>query len=135
MDNASIINRLNELFEEAIINKPDEEVLEELRINPDPSLETHLKYIRKLNTKAKAGLKKGFFSNVKEELDRLIGEAGQNEFLRSLLAQPEYQQVLALHSKYEGASKSDEEAVLIEKKILELVKELKKRLRDEESSS
>lgn len=134
MDNASIINRLNELFEEAILYRPDNEVLEEIKQSPDSSFEKHLKYIRKLNTQAKAKLKKGFFSSVKNELDRLIKEAGENEFLNSLLAKPEYQNILALHSKYEEMTKNDEESMLIEKKMLELVKELKKELESEKGS-
>jgi hypothetical protein len=133
MDNASIIDRLNELFEEAILNQPDEEVLEELKLNPDPSFATHLKYIRKLNTQARAKLQKGIFANVKDELDKMISKAGENEFIRTLLAKPEYKLILALHSKYEGTSKSDEEAMVIEKKMLELVKELKAELGNEKN--
>lgn len=135
MNYSEIIKRLNELIEEAIIKLPDEEVLEDVRQNPNPDFQKHLTYIRKLNTKAKANLQKQVSAKAKEILDNLINEIGKNEWLKELLSQPKYQKLAPqLFSKFEGITEEDKESMLTDRKFMELVRELKKDMENEENS-
>lgn len=135
MNNSEIIKRLNELFEEAILKLPDEEVLEDVKQNPNLSFQKHLTYIKRLNTKAKAELQKGVSAKAKQILENLINEIGKNEFINKLLAQPKYQALAPLlFSKFKGITKEDKESMLTDRKFMELVRELKKDIKDEENT-
>ncbi len=135
MNNSEIIKRLNELFEEAIIKLPDEEVLEDVRQNPNSVFQRHLNYIKRLNTKAKAEMQKGVSAKAKEILESLVNEIGKNELINRLLAEPKYKMLSPqLFSKFEGITEEDKESMLTDRKFMELVRELKKDMENEGDS-
>ena len=135
MKNSEIVKRLNELFEESIIRLPDEEILEDVRQNPNADFQKHLVYIKRLNTKAKAEHQKGVSSRAKEILENLINEIGKNELINKLLAQPKYKTLAPqLFSKFEGITPEDKESMLTDRKFMELVRELKKDMENEGDS-
>ena len=135
MNNAQIIKRLNELFEESIIMLPDDEVLADIKENPNPAFQKHLTYIKKLNTKAKAELQKGVSSKAKEILNNLIEKLGKEELIEKLLAQPKYKELSTqLFSKFEKITEEDKESMLTDRKFMELVKQLKKDMDNEEDT-
>ena len=136
MNNSEIIKRLNELFEESIIHLPDEKVLEEIEQTPKDYLQPHLNYIKKLNAKAKAKMQKSISTRAKEILEDLINEIGTNELVNRLLEQPKYQQLkVQLFSKYKGLTEEDKGSMLTDRKFMDLVKELKKDLENEEDTN
>lgn len=135
MNNSEIIKRLNELFEEAIIQLPDKEVLEDVRQNPNPAFQKHLNYIKRLNTIAKAEIQKGVSAKAKGIIESLINEIGKNELINQLFAQPKYKTLAPqLFSKFEGITEDDKESMLTDKKFMELVRELKKDMENEGNS-
>jgi len=126
---------LDELIEEAIINLPDEEILEDVRNYPNPDFQKHLTYIRRLNTKAKADLQKGISAKAREVLESLIKEIGQNQLLRELLSQPKYKELAPqLFSKFEEITEEDKESMLTDRKFMELVREIKKDIENDKNS-
>ncbi len=132
MKNVEIINRLNALIEEGIINYPEEELRKEMQGTTDPDFERNLKFIRRLNTNAKARLQKGVWETAKEELDKFIRETG-SELLTKLLGQPEYRELGLFFSKYENINEEDKKLILTEGMMLELIKKIKE-LKNEENS-
>lgn len=135
MQNLTIINRLNDLFEEAIANTPSEDLFLEEDVTSDPAFNNNLKFIRKLNTIAKSNLKKKFWENAKEEISKLIKEVGKSSLLASLLGEPEYKEVNAFFSKFQNVSDQDKESMLLDTKMLELIRKLKSEFKDEENSN
>ncbi len=135
MNYYDILKHLDELFEEAIINFPDEEILEDLKQRPNSNFQKHLTHIKKLNTKAKATMQKRISNRAKEILDNLINEIGKNELLTKLLDQPKYQKLAPqLYSKFEEITEEDKESMLTDRKFMELVRELRKDLENDKNS-
>ena len=97
MKNSEIIKRLNDLFEEGIANYPEEDLLKEVNESTDPLFERNLKYIRKLNTKAKAKLQKAWWTNAVLEIEKLIQEVGKGGMIEQLLNQPQYKELDAVY--------------------------------------
>lgn len=136
MNNFEIIKRLNELFEESIIELPDEEILEYVEKNPNPAFDKHLAYIKKLRTKALADKQKNISTKAKELLQNFMSELGDSTLLNSLLTQPKYQQLIpSLFSKFEGISEGDKESMLKDKKLMELIQKLKKDIENEQNTT
>lgn len=133
MKNSEIIKRLNDLFEEAIANYPEEDLLKEVNESDDPLFERNLKYIRKLNTKAKAKLQKGWWTSAKLEVEKLIQEIGKGGMIEQLLNQPQYEELAAFFSKYEEISEEDKQSMMTGRKMLELLKQLKEETKDEKN--
>lgn len=132
MNNSQIIKQLNDLFEESIIMLPDEEVLEDIKNNPDPAFKKHFNRIKRLNAKAKAEAQKSISSKAKEMLDNLINYTGKSAFMKQLLGQPKYSQLnKQLFSKFEKITEEDKESMLEDRKFMELIKELKQDLNNE----
>jgi len=135
MNNYTIIKRLDELFEASIFEQPDEDVLESIGDNIPIEFMKQLNYVRKKNAQAKAKLKKSINQKAKEILDKLIEEVGNSNFINSLLAQPKYQKLSTeLFSKYENISEQDKESMLKDRRLMDLIKELRKDLENEKDS-
>ena len=132
MNNKEIIKRLSELFEEAIIRLPDDDVANYVKENPNSEFDKHIMYIRRRNTKVKSELQQTLTAKAKEILDSLISELGKNQFVADLLAQPKYQKLAPqLFSKFENITEQDKEEMLKDEKFMELVKDLKEDLKNE----
>lgn len=126
MNNSDIIKQIYALFEESIIKITDEDFLDNTEQDNHPNFNNHLNYIKRLNAKSKAGLQRSISHQAKEILNTMIAKIGKTELVSQLLSNPEYQELkFLLHSKYENTSKKDEEAIIIEKKLSELIKKLK----------
>jgi len=135
MNNTDTIKRLSELFEEAIIMLPDNDVADYLKENPNNEFDKHIMYIRRLNTKAKSEMQQSLTTKAKEILESLISELGKNKFVEDVLAQPKYQKLAPqLFSKFENISEQDKEEMLKDRKFMELVRELKEDLKNEGNS-
>ncbi len=136
MNNSEIIKQINELFEESILNLPDEDILKEIESNSEIDFKRHLKHIKKLNTQAKANLQRSTSEKAKEILNDLINQFGKSELLSRLLKQPKYQELnLQFFSKHEGISNFDRGSTLIDRKLMELIRELKEEIEDEEDTN
>lgn len=135
MTNREIIKRLNDLFEEAIANYPEEDLIKEIKENPDPLFDRNLKYIRKRNTIAKANLQKVWWNSAKEEIERLIEKLGKSGLIETLLKQPQYKELAGFFSKYEEISDEDKESMMTDKKMLELISKLKEETKNEKDSN
>lgn len=134
MTNYQIIKQLNELFEEAIVNYPEEDILTNTNELNDPAFDRNLKFIRKLNTKVKAELQKNWWGSAKAEIDRLFQEMGKSNLIGQLLQKPQYQELGTLFSKFEQVSEEDKASMVTDKKMLELLRQLKKEADNETNS-
>jgi len=135
MNNTETIKRLSELFEEAIIMLPDDDIANYVKENPNSDFDKHIMYIRRLNTKAKSEMQQSLTTKAKEILESLIREIGKNQFVEDLLAQPKYQKLAPqLFSKFENITEQDKEEMLRDRKFMELVRELKEDLKNEKNS-
>lgn len=111
------------LLIESNIHIPDQEVLEELKQNPDPEVEESLQLIRKHKFKANIKTKKNKFNQAVEKLEKLVS-GNINELIESLKSKPENEQLVALFRKYEELSEADKAKMLEDKHLLSLLKEL-----------
>ncbi|WP_339706757.1 hypothetical protein [uncultured Kriegella sp.] len=135
MNNTETIKRLSELFEEAIIMLPDDDIANYVKENPNNDFNKHIMYIKRLNTKAKSEMQQSLTNKAKEILESLISEIGKNQFVETLLTQPKYQKLAPqLFSKFENISDKDKEEMLKDKRFMELVRELKEDLKNEGNS-
>lgn len=135
MKNTQIIKHFNTLIEEAIINTPDDNILNEIENTSNPIFAKHLKKIKRLNTKAKAELQRQKMDKVKELFEKLKNGLSNGDFLRQLLEQPKYQQLQGmLYSKFEKNTKEDNLSMMMDAKLLELLEELNEDVENEENS-
>ena len=134
MKNSEIIKRLNDLFDEEIANYPDEDLLKEVNESNEPLFERNLKYIRKLNTKAKASLQKGWWENTKLEIEKIIQKIGKETMDEHFLSQPQYAELLSLFSKFEEITEEDVRSMMTDKKMLEILNRLKEEINDDKNS-
>lgn len=135
MNNTEIIKRLSELFEEAIIMLPDDDILNYVKENPNREFDKHIMYIRRLNTTAKSEMQQNLKAKAKEILESLINEIGKNQFVEDLLAQPKYKKLAPqLFSKFERITEQDKEEMLKDRRFMDLVRELKEDLKNEGNS-
>lgn len=135
MNNYIIIKRLDELFEAVIFEQPDEDVLESVGDSIPNEFIKQLNYVRKKNAQVKASLKRSLNQKAQELLDKIIADIGNNNFINSLLAQPKYQRLSTeLFSQYENISEQDKESMLKDRRLMELIRELRNDLKNEKDS-
>ena len=128
MNNKFIVDKLYEIILEANLNKPDEEVLEEIQKYNDPDVDKYLNKIRFYRTKTKALVNRNRFYKAGEELLNLINSYGDR--LKELFSGEDYDLLLRFHRNYKGSTDKDKQSMLEDKKLLELLRKVKNNLDD-----
>jgi hypothetical protein len=135
MKNSQIIKHFNILIEEAIINAPDDDILKEIGDNLSPFFTTHLKKIKRLNTKAKAEIQRQKMNTAKELFKKIKKGLPDGDYLNQLLELPKYRELQGvLYSKFEKNTEEDSLTMMMDAKLLELLEELNKDIENEENS-
>ena len=132
--NEKIFETIFHLFQEASLQKSDEEILDELEESLNASYNKNLTLIRRLNTKAKAKIQKDIADEATNSLKDLIGGLGSEQFFNQIsLKNPSLQ--TQLFSKFESMTKEDEESMLTDSKFLDLVRDLRSNIHAEEDNT
>lgn len=129
-ENKDFIISFYNLLMELNLNRSDLEILEQLRTTPDAEVEKSLLIVRQMKLKAKAQIKRSQLSNAQQMIEELKQKTGGkwNEFLISLTAQPQYQQLGSFFRKYEQVNEEDKLSMLNDRHLLELLKIAKEKL-------
>ena len=132
--NEKIFETIFHLFQEASLQKSDEEILDELEESLNASYNKNLTLIRRLNTKAKAKIQKDIADEATNSLKDLIGGLGSEQFFNQIsLKNPSLQ--TQLFSKFESMTKEDKESMLTDSKFLDLVRDLRSNIHAEEDNT
>ena len=123
-----VLSNLYGLMMELNLYRPDEDVLKELQINPDPQIEKHLVKIKQLNAKLKAQANVSRFQKVKEQV-KALKELGLEEF-KKLIQPHEETQLILLFGKFEEITEEDEASILEDQELLRLMEILNNRVND-----
>lgn len=121
-----ILSDLYGLMMEINFHREDEEVLKELKKNPDSQIEQHLLKIKQIQTKLKAEANRRRFEKAKEQF-ALLKKKGIEEIQR-LITPQERVDYAPLFRKFEELTKEDEEAILEDQELLKLLEILKKQI-------
>ena len=121
-----VLSNLYGLMMEMNYHRPDQEVLAELRENPDLHLEKHLTKIRQITAKLKAQQNQERFQRIIEQI-RDLKEKGLEE-LKKLIRPQEQAQLIPLFRKFEELTSEDEAAILEDQELLQLIEILKDRI-------
>ena len=121
-----ILSDLYGLMMEINFHREDEEVLKELKENPDPQIEQHLLKIKQIQTKLRAVANRRRFDKAKEQF-ALLKKKGIEEIQRRISPQ-ERIEYAPLFRKFEELTKEDEEAILEDQELLKLLEILNKQI-------
>lgn len=121
-----ILSDLYGLMMEINFHREDEEILNELRENPDPQIESHIIKIKQFTAKIKAEANRSRFIKAKEQL-ALLKQKGIEE-IQQLITPQERIKYAPLFRKFEELTKEDEEAIMEDQELLKLLEILNKRI-------
>lgn len=110
------INNLYQLFERAANEMTDEDILEYLKINPDPDFDKELNQIKLMRARALAKEKKETFVSALEKLRSYL--AGNS------LSPAKHQQVQVMYRKLQHLEGDDRQQLVIDQKLLDFISEL-----------
>lgn len=125
-----VLSNLYGLMMEINFHRTEEDVLADLRANPDEQINNHLLKIKRLTAKLKAQTNSMRFAKAIEQI-RLLKQKGLDE-IKKLIRPEEQVQLIPLFRKFEDLSKEDEASILEDQQLLHLIEILKDRL-DEDS--
>jgi hypothetical protein len=125
-----VLSDLYGLMMEINLHRTDEDVLANLRANPDEQINSHLLKIKRLTAKLKAHTNSMRFAKAVEQI-RLLKQKGLDE-IKKLIRPEEQVQLVPLFRKFEDLSEEDEASILEDQQLLHLIEILKDRL-DEDS--
>lgn len=125
-----VLSNLYGLMMEINLHREDEDILEELKNNPDPQIEKHLTNIRRLTTKYKAYAYKLQFQKALDKL-RQLKEKGIEE-IKQFLNPEEQAQLVTLFRKFDETSPESEADLLEDDQFLSCMNILKTKLNEPE---
>lgn len=125
-----VLSNLYGLMMEINLHREDEDILDELKNNPDPQIEKHLTNIRRLTTKYKAHAYKLQFQKALDKL-RQLKEKGIEE-IKQFLNPEEQAQLVTLFRKFDETSPESEADLLDDDQFLSCMNILKTKLNEPE---
>lgn len=125
-----VLSNLYGLLMEINLHREDEDILEELKNNPDVQIEKHLKNIRRLSTKYKAYDNKIQFQKAFDKL-RQLKEKGIEE-IKQFLNYEEQAQMVKLFRKFDETTSESEADLLEDDHFLSCMNILKTKLNEPE---
>jgi len=126
MSNEQLLKVIDNLYEEAIINKPSHEVFMELTQNPNDTSSRNLPFIKRLNAKSKSTLRQNKTQKAMDKFKSMVEKfGGVKEFAESLLNKPQHEELrMQLFSKFENLTEDDKSSMMLDQKLLELLEEI-----------
>ena len=128
---AEILNNLYGLITDINYNKPDEDVLSDLKEKPEPFVEEQLMRVKRSIAKHKAEAHRVSISLAWNEFLKLK-EKGVEE-LQKILTPAEQLEYAKLFRKFDGLTKEDEDSILEDKQLLKLLERIKDQPNDQQS--
>lgn len=125
-ENKQILIHFYNLLIESNIYMPNSEILEDLKLNPDPEVEEGLQLIKQYRFKANINAKKDKYNYALEKLDQLqrLLSGNLDKLISTLENKRENEQLVALFRKYEELSEKDKAKMLEDKYLLSLLRTL-----------
>ncbi|MFN0213166.1 MAG: hypothetical protein ACKVT2_02835 [Saprospiraceae bacterium] len=124
--NRELLDKLYQLMIEANLNRSEDEVLEELTLEEKTTLEDKLPFIRQMNVKAKAQLKRTQQTKAEQMVKNILDQFKSGALLNNPMTRERHPRLAALYSKYQGLSENDRDEMLKDDFLLELLEEIKK---------
>jgi len=121
-----VLSDIYGLMMEINLHRADEDVLEDLKENPDPLIENHLLKIKQLKAKLKAEANRVLFQKAIEQI-KILKQQGIEE-IKNIFNPEEQVQLMPLFRKFEELTKDDEAAILEDQELLYFMEILKNRI-------
>jgi hypothetical protein len=124
-----VLSNLYGLMMEINLHRTDDDVLSDLRANPDEQIENHLLKVKRLTAKLRAQANNVRFAKAVEQI-KLLKQKGLDE-IKKLIRPEEQVQLIPLFRKFEELSEEDEASILDDQQLLHLIEILKDRLNED----
>lgn len=116
----SVINNLYNLFDEVTKGLSDEQILEEIRRNPDPEFDKQINTLKVMKAKAIAKSKQSLVDRAKVKLKRYMADTD----LFDSLSNTNQQNLSILYRKFKNTSAKDQKALRLDEQLLDFMSEL-----------
>ena len=124
-DPKKIYSRINKFIDDAYENRTDEDILKDLKEEPNPSFLANIAKIRKINTRAKAAKQKALSEKAWTVFSELITELGPSSWIESILSDQVFQsRCISFFSKLHSISEHDRYSTLCDHKYLDVIIDL-----------